>query len=148
MRIGSDAPCHVRARQLGPDQILLTPRNGAPRRFTLIAEADLSVVTHLGTRWRFEVRSEVQALARVAAQAGTQGSEIKSEMPGVITAIHVAAGDAVVEGQVLVVMEAMKLIFPLVAPRSGTVAALRCALGEVVSRGQTLLQLEPLVLAE
>ena len=41
-------------------------------------------------------------------------------------------------------MEAMKLIFPLVASRAGTVAALLCAPGDIVPRGQTLVQLEPL----
>jgi 3-methylcrotonyl-CoA carboxylase alpha subunit len=40
-------------------------------------------------------------------------------------------------------MEAMKLIFPLAAPRAGTIAAVRCAIGEIVPRGQTLVQLEP-----
>lgn len=90
------------------------------------------------------VISEVHALARVAAQQGAQGSEVISEMPGAVTTINVAAGDTVEAGQVLIVMEAMKLIFPLVAPRAGTVAAVRCEIGQVVPRGQTLVQLEPL----
>ena len=47
-------------------------------------------------------------------------------------------------GDILVVMESMKLIFPLVAPRDGTIATLRCAIGDIVARGQTLVQLEPL----
>ena len=144
VQIGTDAPCHVRVQRLSAEQLLLTPQNGAARRFTLTPDAELTIVTHLGTRWCLRVLSEVQALARVAAQVGARGSEIKSEMPGAITAIHVAPGDAVAQGDVLAVMEAMKLIFPLVAPRSGTVAAVRCALGEIVARGQTLLQLEPL----
>ena len=144
VHVGSDEPCHVRVQRLSAEQLLLTPQNGVARRFTLTPDAELTVVNHLGTRWRLQVQSEVQALARVAAAAGVLGSEIKSEMPGAITAIHVAPGDTVVQGEVLAVMEAMKLIFPLVAPRSGTVAVVRCALGEVVARGQTLLQLEPL----
>ena len=65
-------------------------------------------------------------------------------MPGAITTINVATGDTVEAGQVLIVMEAMKLIFPLVAPRAGRVAAVRCEIGQVVPRGQTLVQLEPL----
>ena len=80
----------------------------------------------------------------MAAQAGVQGSEVASEMPGAVTAIHVAPGDQVAAGDVLVVMEAMKLIFPLVAPRDGTIAVVRCALNEIVPRGHVLVQLEPL----
>ena len=94
------------------------------------------------------VTSEVRALARVAAEELAQGSEVISEMPGAITTINVEVGDAVEAGQVLVVMEAMKLIFPLPAPRAGTVAAVRCEIGEIVPRGQTLVQLEPLPVVE
>ena len=68
-------------------------------------------------------------------------------MPGAVTEIHVAAGDAVVAGQVLVVMEAMKLIFPLVATRDGVVAALLCAPGDVVPRAQVLVRLKPALAA-
>ena len=99
------------------------------------------MVNHLGSRWRLSVASEVEALARVAAQAGTQGSVVVAEMPGAVTALHVAAGDTVEAGDVLVVMEAMKLIFPLTAPRAGTVAAVRCEVGEIVPRGRTLVEL-------
>ena len=95
------------------------------------------------------VTSEVRALARVAAEELAQGSEVISEMPGAITTINVEVGDAVEAGQVLVVMEAMKLtFFPLTAPRAGTVAAVRCEIGEIVPRGQTLVQLEPLPVVE
>ena len=140
-----DAPAQcIRARWLADDQLMIAPQNGVARRFTFTRDGDVTVVNHLGTRWRLQVASEVQALARVAALAGAQGSEVTSEMPGAVTAINVGPGDAVVAGDVLVVMEAMKLIFPLVAPRAGTVAAVRCAVGEVVPRGQTLVELEPL----
>ena len=138
----------LRAEWPAPEQLLLTPAHGTTRRFTLGADHDVSVVNHLGTRWRMHVVSEVRALARVAAQEAAQGSEVISEMPGAVTTINVRAGDAVEAGDVVVVMEAMKLIFPLVAPRAGTIAAVRCEIGEIVPRGQTLVQLEPLPVAE
>ena len=144
VRIGDDPPLRLHCEWPAADQLLLTPAHGTPRRFTLGTEHDVTVVNHLGTRWQMQVISEVQALARVAAQQGAQGSEVISEMPGAITTINVAAGDTVEAGQVLIVMEAMKLIFPLVAPRAGTVAAVRCEIGQIVPRGQTLVQLEPL----
>ena len=89
------------------------------------------------------VTSEVRALARVAAEELAQGSEVISEMPGAITTINVEVGNAVEAGQVLVVMEAMKLIFPLVAARDGVVAAVSCKPGDVVPRAQVLVRLEP-----
>ncbi|HQS86397.1 MULTISPECIES: biotin carboxylase N-terminal domain-containing protein [Pseudomonadota] len=148
VRFTDEAPLRVRAEWPAADQLVLTPAHGTPRRFTIGPDHDITVVNHLGMRWRFQVISEVRALARVAAREGTQASEVISEMPGAITTIHVMAGDAVEPGQVLVVMEAMKLIFELAAPRAGTVAAVRCEVGEIVPRGQTLVQLEPLPVVE
>ncbi len=144
IRLGDAGVCRTQAAWLAPDQVLLTPQHGPARRFTLSRDGEITVVNHLGARWRFQVRSEVQALARVAAQAESQGSEIRAEMPGAVTSIHVEPGATVAAGEVLVVMEAMKLIFPLAAPRAGTVAAVRCAAGDVVPRGHVLVQLEPL----
>jgi 3-methylcrotonyl-CoA carboxylase alpha subunit len=141
---GDDPMLDLQLRVLTADQVLLTPRHGVPRRYTLTADGEYLAVNHGGTRWRMRVMSEVEALARVAAQAGVKGSEVSSEMPGAVTAINVAVGDKVTAGDVLVVMEAMKLIFPLVAPRDGTIAAVRCTLNEIVPRGHTLVQLEPL----
>jgi len=135
-------PIRVRAEWLTQDQLLLTPEQGVARRFTLARDADDTLVSHLGCRWRMHVCGEAQALARVEAQAGAHASEVVSEMPGAITAIHVTPGDAVAAGDVLVVMEAMKLMFHLVAPRDCTVAAVHCAIGDVVPRGHKLVELE------
>jgi 3-methylcrotonyl-CoA carboxylase alpha subunit len=137
------ASIDYRAQWFAPDQLLLSPRNGASRRFGLSRDGDATVVNQLGTRWRFMVASEVEALARVATHSTAGGNDVRSEMPGAITTINVAVGDVVEGGDVLVVMEAMKLIFPLAAPRAGTVAAVRCAVGDIVARGVTLVQIEP-----
>ncbi len=147
VRVAEGAAEPVRASWLGDDVVLLAPGQGPARRFVVAREGDVTVVNHLGTRWRLRLLSEVRALARAAAQGAAQGDEIRSEMPGAVTEIHVAPGDAVAAGDVLVVMEAMKLIFPLVAARAGTVAAVPCRPGDVVPRGQTLVQLEPLAAA-
>ena len=139
-----DRVVNVTARWLGHDQLVIAPRNGAAQRFGFVREGDLTVVNHVGSRWRFSVLNEVQALARVDAFVGLQGNEIKSEMPGAITNINVAPGDEIAAGDVLVVMEAMKLIFPLTASRAGRIATVSCAIGDIVARGQALVQLEPL----
>ena len=123
---------------------MLSPSHGPTRRYLLARDGETTVVNHLGTRWRLQVLNEARALGRAATQGVAQGDELRSEMPGAVTEIHVAAGDAVAAGDVLVVMEAMKLIFPLVAARAGTVAAVLCKPGDVVPRGQTMVQFEPL----
>jgi 3-methylcrotonyl-CoA carboxylase alpha subunit len=141
--VGDAEAIECRAQWPAADQLVVTPHHGIARRFTLTRDGDSTIVNHQGTRWRLDVSSEVRALARVATHAAALGSDIRSEMPGAITAINVKPGDAVEAGDVLVVMEAMKLIFPLAAPRAGTVASVRCTLGDIVPRGQTLVQLDP-----
>ena len=144
VRAGDGEAEPVRARWTADDVLVLSPGHGSARRYIVSRDGDSTVVNHVGTRWRLQVLSEVRALARAASQGAAQGDELRSEMPGAVTEIHVAAGDAVEARQVLVVMEAMKLIFPLVAARAGIVAAVLCKPGDVVPRGQTLVQLEPL----
>ena len=74
--------------------------------------------------------------------AGTAADgAILSPMPGRIIAVAVAAGDAVIKGQKLVTLEAMKMEHSLVAPFDGTVAELAAVEGGQVSEGAVLVRL-------
>jgi 3-methylcrotonyl-CoA carboxylase alpha subunit len=66
-------------------------------------------------------------------------------MPGKVVSFAVKAGDAVKQGQVLAVMEAMKMEHTLVAPEDGKVAELLYAPGDQVAEGAALLKLETTV---
>jgi biotin carboxyl carrier protein len=74
----------------------------------------------------------------------TQGpahEEVRAPMTGKIIRIAVAAGDAVAEDDLLVILEAMKMEYRLTAPRAGTIEAIQCAEGELVDLGATLVRL-------
>jgi acetyl/propionyl-CoA carboxylase alpha subunit len=73
--------------------------------------------------------------------AGLAGSLV-APMPGSILRVLAAVGDAVVPGQPLVVLEAMKMEHQVVAPRAGIVSALLVLPGDQVVIGQPLLVLE------
>ena len=62
-------------------------------------------------------------------------------MPGTVLRVLVAPGDAVEARQPLVVLEAMKMETPLVAPYAGTVAAVHVAEGDRVAGGASLVEL-------
>ncbi|NPB03874.1 MAG: acetyl-CoA carboxylase biotin carboxyl carrier protein subunit [Thermotogae bacterium] len=68
--------------------------------------------------------------------------EIEAPMAGRIVSVRVKENDEVKEGDVLVVLEAMKMELMLSAPRSGRVAEVRVKEGEVVQQGQTLVRLD------
>ncbi|QAT50475.1 biotin/lipoyl-binding protein [Caproiciproducens sp. NJN-50] len=81
-----------------------------------------------------------QAPAPAAASAGSW--DVTSPMPGSILDVRVSAGDAVKEGQVLLLLEAMKMENEIVSPRDGTVAAVPVKKGDMVDTDQTLVTLK------
>ena len=78
------------------------------------------------------------APAAVPAAALASGEVVKAPMPGNILKINVAPGQKVEEGDVLIVLEAMKMENEIVATKSGTVAQLAVSKGAVVETGAPL----------
>ena len=75
------------------------------------------------------------AAAPVAAGAG---ESINSPMPGTILAVNVAVGATVKAGDVLMVLEAMKMENEIQAPKAGTVTAVAVTKGATVESGALL----------
>jgi biotin carboxyl carrier protein len=67
---------------------------------------------------------------------------LKSPMPGLIVAIPVVEGQAVVKGQDLVILESMKMQNELKAPRDGTIGRIRVRAGDSVEQNQVLITLD------
>lgn len=67
---------------------------------------------------------------------------LKSPMPGLIVAVPVVEGQAVVKGQDLVILESMKMQNELKAPRDGTIGRVRVRAGDSVEQNQVLITLD------
>ena len=83
------------------------------------------------------------AAAPVAAPApaasGAAGSiTVASPMPGQILALKANAGQAVKKGEVVMILEAMKMENEITAPEDGTIASINVAVGDSVESGDTL----------
>ena len=76
--------------------------------------------------------------AAPAPAASGAGESITSPMPGNILAVNVAAGDMVKKGQVLMILEAMKMENEIMAPHDGKVTAVAVTKGAAVESGALL----------
>ncbi|WP_144629156.1 biotin carboxylase N-terminal domain-containing protein [Arthrobacter sp.] len=75
---------------------------------------------------------------RGSAAAAASGDDLTSPMQGTIVKVAVADGDVVAEGDLIVVLEAMKMEQPLTAHKAGTVTGLTAQPGETVTAGAVL----------
>jgi acetyl-CoA/propionyl-CoA carboxylase biotin carboxyl carrier protein len=80
--------------------------------------------------------------SRSGGTAAATGNALTSPMQGTIVKVAVANGDVVAEGDLVVVLEAMKMEQPLTAHRSGTITGLTAAAGETVSAGAVIATIE------
>ncbi len=83
----------------------------------------------------------VPAPAPALSVSLSAGEVIKSPMPGNILKINVAQGQKVNEGDVLIILEAMKMENEIVATKAGTVAQIAVSKGQVVETGTPLVVL-------
>ncbi len=104
----------------------------------------LEVTVH-GTQMMVEVRHPLEKLlAQQQTAAGrTEGETVSAPMPGLVVALRVKVGDAVVPGQAVVVVEAMKMQNELLARTGGVVTEVLVAERQTVSSGQPLLRMRP-----
>ena len=131
----------------GPVSAAVTPSDrgmdmtldGIRTSVALVPDEDAITVILDGVNWLLGVVDPL--LPPAAALAG--GDRIVSPMPGRIIAVRVAAGDSVTRGDVLLVLEAMKVQMRLTAPRDGTLSAVRAQEGDLVDDGVELVTYAP-----
>ncbi len=83
-------------------------------------------------------KSAPAAKAAAAPAAGGGSVEITAKLPGNVLKVGVASGDKVNEGDTIVILEAMKMETPVLAPQSGTISSVEVAQGDVVKASQLL----------
>jgi len=64
--------------------------------------------------------------------------EVKAHIAGTVWKIEKAPGDLVAEGDVVVILESMKMEMPVESPASGTIQEIRCKEGDAVQEGDVL----------
>lgn len=107
--------------------------------YDVTVEEGAGTGTGAPTAPRAAAKAPAAAPAKKAAPSGTEGSvKVAAPMPGKILGVKTSVGQSVKKGDVLVVLEAMKMENEIVAPSDGTVASINVATGDSVEAGQTL----------
>ncbi len=97
-----------------------------------------------GRLYPVSVEDEREKRLRAAAGGGvaeTGEFHLRAPMPGLIVAVPVAEGQAVKRGEVILILESMKMQNELKAPRDGKIGRIRVRPGETVEQKQTLLSM-------
>jgi acetyl-CoA/propionyl-CoA carboxylase biotin carboxyl carrier protein len=115
-----------------PDGLAVT-LDGRRRVWACARDGQLTRVGIDGRAWAF--RDQPRVLRDAAAEGG---AALEAPMPGSVLDVRVRAGDSVRAGDVLVVLESMKMELEVVAPEAGTVERLSVAAGDRVRGGQLL----------
>jgi biotin carboxyl carrier protein len=97
-----------------------------------------------GITYELGIEGLVEASAGPAAASTTVASEgaVTAIMPGKVIRVMVSEGDTIAEGEVVCILEAMKMENELKAPKAGTVTALHVQPGQDVEMGTVLAEIE------
>ncbi len=137
VRVGDGDAAAARATEL-PDGLLVT----AAGRSSRVLTATDGAVTWIWLDGMTYAVTELPA-ARERAGAGSHDGDVRSPMPGTVIAVGVAVGAAVDKGDVVVVVEAMKMEHALTAPFEGVVDELDVRVGDQVVVDQLLAVVSP-----
>lgn len=128
----------VTCQEPSPGRLILQNSRGR-HRARVVRQKDRIYVWLGGRTFEFQVPSADDAAARDRAKS----SDVRAPMPGTLIKLLVKDGDSVEEGQVVAVLEAMKMEHQLRAPCSGKVKKTIGAVGLVIDAEAVIVLLEP-----
>jgi biotin carboxyl carrier protein len=96
----------------------------------------------VGTMSQPEVKREAKSIERPKADANQNVDELTAPLPGTVVEVFVKAGDDIEAGQVVVVIEAMKMKNSIRSTRAGKIAQVLIGAGDTVAHKQALVRFE------
>ncbi|HXH61307.1 MAG TPA: biotin/lipoyl-containing protein [Fimbriimonadaceae bacterium] len=115
------------------DDRLSVASEGKTATAVAVRSGDATLVSYRGRTFR------VERARRKSTTDGAGSGEVRSPMPGQIVEVACAGGEAVEDGQRLMVLEAMKMQQQITAPFSGSIESVNVSQGDQVEEGQLLL---------
>ena len=109
------------------------------KNYAVKLEGDTAVVN--GKSYTVDVSEGIEESSAGAA-AGGEGVKVAAPLPGLILRLSKEAGDTVNEGEVILVMESMKMENEIHSPASGVIASIPVKQGDQVAAGDTLVEIQ------
>jgi len=106
------------------------------KKFAIEVKGDKATVN--GKAYDVNVADGVDAASENATHESADSTVVKAQMPGKVMKVNVAGGDHVAEGDVLMIMEAMKMEVEIKTPVSGTISSVGVNVGDQAVSGQEL----------
>ncbi|MBQ7450633.1 biotin/lipoyl-binding protein [bacterium] len=107
------------------------------KKYAVAIEGNKATVN--GKLYDIDIKEGIEAKAK---KSSSEGSEVKAGLPGNVLKVQVEEGDRIEEGDVLLIVEAMKMETEIKSPVSGTVASVEVSVGDHVQAGQVLVTIE------
>ena len=140
--LGRDGSCDIALRHAWDGSGWTVQRGGTGSPALALRDGDGLLLRYRGFEGRIGVALAVEAASATRTGGGNGGGTLRAAMPGTVVAIHVAEGDGVAAGQVVVVLESMKLFMELTSPVDGKIARVAVKAGATVAAGETLVVVE------
>ena len=138
VRYAEEASAKKAAPAAGPVTVNV---NGTAYQVNATAGAnDTATVVVNGKTYNVSFGAAAPAAAAPAAPAGA-GQAVTTPLPGTVIRLSVAVGQAVKKGDELMIIEAMKMEQPIVAPADGTVKSIAVNAGDTLEAGQTVAEI-------
>ena len=137
---GDSQPHTIRVLNLTGNEALILRDNHRTRLTFALSEEHFYLGQHGHVR-QYRIMPTAEFAASDAAAAGA-GGDIVSDMPGSVADVLVSEGQAVAEGDPVLVVESMKLLITLKARQAGKVSVLNVKTGDLVKAGDLLVSIE------
>jgi biotin carboxyl carrier protein len=120
--------------------------DGVEFEVTIEGEGKVWSATVEGKTFEIEIpdAAPVAKKKRTGSGKKKKSGTVSANIPGKVVTVEVSEGDSVTEGQVILILEAMKMQNEIQAPISGTVTVVHCEEGQAIEANIPLVVIEPL----